>query len=113
MIQDMNFTEFILFCDKSVNYWTQLEPTLNIAAFVDHHIKDISRQHHSYLQDTPDFLRYVEKINSGPALKYNHIIVTWDVEGLYNNIIHEEGLQSREEGLNERKNPDIANPRRG
>ena len=53
--------------------------TENIAAFVDHHIKDVSRQHHSYLQDTPDFLRYVEKINSGPALKDDHIIVTWDM----------------------------------
>ena len=31
--------------------------TENIAAFVEHHIKDISKQHKSYLQDTPDFLR--------------------------------------------------------
>ena len=81
--------------------------TENIAAFVDHHIKDISRQHHSYLQDTPDFLRYVEKINSGPALKDDHIIVTWDVEGLYYIITHDEGLQSLEEGLNRRNNPEI------
>ena len=81
--------------------------TENIAAFVDYHIKDVSRQHHSYLQDTPDFLRYVEKINSGPALEDDHIIVTWDVEGLYNNILHEEGLESLEECLSERKNPDI------
>ena len=55
--------------------------TENIAAFVDHHIKDISKQHHSYLQDTPDFLRYIEKINQGPALEANQILVTWDVEG--------------------------------
>ena len=41
------------------------------------------------------------------ALGDNNILVTWDVEGLYNNILHEEGLQSLEEGLNERVNPDI------
>ena len=81
--------------------------TENIAAFVDHHIKNISKQHQSYLQDTPDFLRYVESINRGPALENNHILVTWDVEGLYNNIPHDEGLQSLEEGLNERNNPEI------
>ena len=81
--------------------------TENIAAFVDHHIKDISKQHHSYLQDTPDFLRYIEKINQGPPLEANQILVTWDVEGLYNNIPHDEGLQSLEEGLDKRNNPEI------
>ena len=81
--------------------------TENIAAFVDHHIKKISKQHHSYLQDTPDFLRYINKINCGPALEDDQILVTWDVEGLYNNIPHDEGLESLEEGLEKRKNPEI------
>ena len=81
--------------------------TENIAAYVDHHIKDISKQHQSYLQDTPDFLRYVQSINEGPGLGDNHILVTWDVEGLYSNILHEEGLQSLGEGLDERVNPQI------
>ena len=49
----------------------------------------------------------MESINRGPALGDNHILVTWDVEGLYNNILHEEGLQSLEESLNERNNPEI------
>ena len=53
--------------------------TENIGAFVDHHIKDIAKQHQSYLQDTPDFLRYVEGINRGPVLGDNNILVTWDV----------------------------------
>ena len=81
--------------------------TENIAAFVDHHIKETSKQHQSYLQDTPDFLRFVESINSGPALQPNQILVTWDVVGLYNNIPHDEGLQSLEESLTNRKNPEI------
>ena len=68
--------------------------TENIAAFVEYHIKDISKQHQSYLQDTPDFLRYIENINKGPALENNQILVTWDVVGLYNKILHKEGLES-------------------
>ena len=74
--------------------------TENIAAFVDFHTKEISNKHQSYLQDTPDFLRYIEGINSGPSLGDNHILVTWDVVGLYNNIPHDDGLQSLEECLN-------------
>ena len=81
--------------------------TENIAAFVDHHIKDISKQHPAHLQDTPDFLRYIEKINSGPALEPNQILVTWDIVGLYNNIPHDEGMESLEEGLDKRYNPEI------
>ena len=64
--------------------------TENIAAFVDHHVKDVSKQHQSYLQDTPDFLRYIKQINDGPALEANQILVTWDVVGLYSNIPHDE-----------------------
>ena len=41
--------------------------TDNIAAFVDYHIKDIAKEHPSHLQDTPDFLRYLEKFNQGPG----------------------------------------------
>ena len=81
--------------------------TENIAAFVDYHVKDAAKEHHSYLQDTPDFLRYIERINQGPALENNQVLVTWDVVGLYNNILHEEGLDSMKEGLDERNNPEV------
>ena len=37
--------------------------TENISLFVNHHIKDLSNTHSSYIQDTPDFLREIEKIN--------------------------------------------------
>ena len=72
--------------------------TENIAAYVQYHIKDILTQHQAYLQDTPDFLRYIEKINTGPALEDNQMLVTWDVVGLYNNIPHDDGLGSLKEG---------------
>ena len=81
--------------------------TENIAAFVQFHIKDISTQHQAYLQDTPDFLRYIENINAGPALEDDQLLVTWDVVGLYNNIPHDEGLSSLQQGLDERNNPEI------
>ena len=81
--------------------------TENIAAFVDHHVKNISKEHHSYLQDTPDFLRYIEGVNQGPGLEDDQILVTWDVVGLYNNILHEEGLGSLEEALDGRISPEI------
>ena len=81
--------------------------TENIAAFVEYHINDISKEHKSYIQDTPDFLRYIEKINQGPILEDDQILVTWDVVGLYNNILHEFGLESLQEGLDSRNNPEI------
>ena len=35
------------------------------------------------------------------------MLVTWDVVGLYNNILHEEGLGSLEEALDGRSNPEV------
>ena len=81
--------------------------TENVATFVEYHIKDIAKEHKSYLQDTPDFLRHIEKVNNGPGLEDDHILVTWDVVGLYNNILHEEGLESLKEGLETRNNPKV------
>ena len=81
--------------------------TENTAAYVEYHIKDVAKIHHSYLQDTPDFLRYIQTVNDGPALEDDHILVTWDVTGLYNNILHEEGLESMEQALISRTNPEI------
>ena len=81
--------------------------TENIASFVEYHIKDISKEHQSYLQDTPDFLRYIENVNQGSWLEDDQILVTWDVVGLYNNILHDEGLESLQEGLEGRNNPEV------
>ena len=81
--------------------------TENIAAFVDYHIKDTAKKHPAYLQDTPDFLRYIEKVNQTSKLEDDQILVTWDVIGLYNNIIHDEGLESLQESLEQRTNPEV------
>ena len=36
--------------------------TENISLFVEHFIKKLSRTHPSYLEDTPDFLRFIEDV---------------------------------------------------
>ena len=71
----------------------------NIITYVDYHISHIGTKHQSYLQDTPDFFRNIQRINEGPELDDKCILFTLDVIGLYTNIIHEEGLPSLENEL--------------
>ena len=59
---------------------------------MENFIKDISTKHKSYLQDTPHFLQIVDKINHGPKLPNNAIIVTSDLIGAYQNVPQEDGL---------------------
>ena len=35
----------------------------NTGIFVEHHIKQHATKHASFLQDTPDFLRHIHKLN--------------------------------------------------
>ena len=75
--------------------------TEGIATFVEFFIQKIATTHETYLQDTPDFLRMISQLNKGPKLGKNAILATWDVIGLYTNIIHTEGLSCLQEQLNE------------
>ena len=81
--------------------------TENAILFVQHHIEESSHSHQSYLQDTPDFLREIEKINAGPKLPDNSLLVSMDVIGLYDNIPNYEGIESLGEALEERKDPKV------
>ena len=81
--------------------------TEGIATFVEHSIKEIATSHDTYLQDTPHFLRIVSQINKGPKLKYNTILATLDVDGLFTNIVHAAGLHTLQEALQERKEPKV------
>ena len=65
--------------------------TENLGTFIEHHIKDIATKHEAYIQDTPDFLRAIDKINKGEILPPKTHIVTWDVRALFTNILHKEG----------------------
>ena len=82
--------------------------TENIALFVESHIKHITTKHETYLQDTPDFLRCIQKINEGPRLHPKTMAVTWDVIGLYTNIKHNEGLSALKETLDKRTNKKVS-----
>ena len=75
---------------------------------MEHFIKGLANKHPSYLQDTPDFLRTLEKRNEGPPLPPHAVLVTVDVSALYTNIPQEEGLECVREALcskNETKVP--------
>ena len=67
--------------------------TEGIATFVQSHIKNISTKHQSYLKDTPDFLRLLENINKGLKLDKQAILATLNVDGLFTNITHDDGLK--------------------
>ena len=59
------------------------------------------------MQDTPDFFRLISDINQGQKLNKNAMLVTWDVKGLFTNIVHEDGLQSLQDVLQENKQNEI------
>ena len=50
--------------------------TENAGIYVEYYIKDLANKHPSYIQDTPDFLRIIDEINSGPRLGTNTILVS-------------------------------------
>ena len=78
--------------------------TEGIGKFVEHHVKEISKSHKTYLEDTPDFLREIEKVS---GLDNNHILASIDVKALFTNIPTEEGLESLEATLDERKSKEV------
>ena len=75
---------------------------------MEHHLKPIGKFHDSYLEDTPNFLRYIKEINQEEKLSNNSMLVVIDVIGLYPNIPPDEGVQSVGEQLKE--NPDSKVP---
>ena len=76
--------------------------TENISLYVEHHIKDLAMKHPSYLQDTPHFLRVIEKLNQGTKLPLNTLLVTSDITGAYHNIPQDDGSLCLSEALEER-----------
>ena len=79
----------------------------NVSRFVEHHIKDHATKHPTYIEDTPDFLRYLEEINQEGNLPDNATLVTVDVIGLFTNIPNEDGIKATEETLNKRKEKEV------
>ena len=77
--------------------------TENISHFVNHYSKHIPEQTDSFIQDTPDLLRFLEEANKGPDIPSNAILVSIDVVGLYPNIPQDEGIDAFREAMHEPK----------
>lgn len=73
--------------------------TENIGVFVQHHIKQFSKLHPSFLEDSPDFLRTIEDFNRTVTLEEGDLLVTIDVAALYTNIPTKEGVDACKEVL--------------
>ena len=74
--------------------------TEGISHFVQDQIKDISKKHPSYLEDTPDLLRQLKDIGDIPD---GAILATIDVSALYSNIQREDGVEAVRKALETRK----------
>ena len=66
-------------------------PTECISEFVDYHLHPLVIRTESYLKDTTDFLL---KLSALSPLPPNSILVTLDVNSLYMNIPHDEGIKA-------------------
>ena len=73
--------------------------TENLSHFVQHFVRDLATTHVSYLQDTPDLLRELDKLENIPD---DAILLTIDVTALYTNIQKEDALKSMEKVLEAR-----------
>ena len=78
--------------------------TENPSKFCQHYMKQVSKDHASYLRDTCDFLRHIQNIENLPA---NSVLVTIDVTGLYTHIPRDEGIQATREALNRRQDQSV------
>ena len=77
--------------------------TENISLYVEYHIKEASEKHPSYLQDTPHFLRVINKLNEGARLPHNAMLVISVIIYAYHNIPLDDGRQCLIEVLEERE----------
>ena len=78
--------------------------TENISAFLDFHLKPISAKVKSYMKDTNDFLRKLQKL---PKLPDDVILCTIDVVRLYPNILNDESLLCLKKALDKRRNKTV------
>ena len=77
--------------------------TENISIYLEYHIKHLATEHQTYLQDTPHFLRIVNKLNQGPKLAPNAMLVTSDITSAYHNIPQYDESTCLLEALEERE----------
>ena len=68
--------------------------TANISKYVDYHLQPIVKEIPSYVKDTQDFLKKLEKVKDIPL---ESLLVTLDVKSLYTNIPNNEGIKAVKE----------------
>ena len=73
--------------------------TERISWLVDNEAKDLVASIDSFVEDTPDILRYFEKLKMNKDIPSNAKPYSIDIKSMYSNIIIEEGLEAFEEAL--------------
>ena len=63
-------------------------PTERISSFVDRLLQPIAQRQKSYIEDSTDFINFVERTK----IHQDTILVSMDVASLYTNIPQEEGI---------------------
>ena len=71
--------------------------TENISSFLDFHLQPIAKNVESYIKDIYDFLKKLRSLTNVPG----NSLCTMDVDNLYPNIPHDEGLYALRKRLNE------------
>ena len=70
-----------------------------ISWFCDQSVKERVKLKDSYIEDTPDILRYFEKLNEDGAIPVDSKPVTIDVKSMYTHIPTEDGLATFKEEI--------------
>ena len=81
--------------------------TAKVSEWVDSFIKPAAMKTNSYIKDTTDFIKHIEKIDISAFANKGFFLVTMDVCSLYPNIDHEEGVNACKEALEQRKDKSI------
>ena len=79
--------------------------TTNISKYVNYHLQPIVKEIPSYVKDTQDFLKKLEKVNDIPQ---ESLLVTLDVKSLYTNISNNEGIRAVKESYEKYKEKTVS-----
>ena len=79
--------------------------TANISKYVDYHLQPIVKEIPSYVKDTQDFLKKLEKVKDIPL---ESLLVTLDVKSLYTNVPNNEGIKAVKESYEKYKEKTVS-----
>ena len=79
--------------------------TTKHSKYVDYHLQPIVKEIPSYVKDTKDFLKKLEKLKDIPQ---ESLLVTLDVKSLYTNIPNNEGIKAVKESYEKYKEKKVS-----